>query len=264
MDITKITFDEVKYGAAFEALDVNNDGKITKDDLNAATDNKVKSQIQNVLNDTDDEPVLSKSGANNGITKDTDVKTFDADVTQSKGVVYVVMGNLGACGWCNQLESAIDKNKDSLGNCQIYNLKWADDKNNDLCWSLYKKTDYYKKHQGSAAYPTVLKFVDGKLVDVVGNPRNTQTTINAMIDGAKATNTTDTTNNTNTENNTEAAGANTTTDATKTSATTTKTAEDIKKAAEELVAKYPPAAATGQNVDGYSASNPALAALKKA
>nr|MCR4880882.1 hypothetical protein [bacterium] len=260
MEINKITFESFKTNditKSFEDLDVNGDGKITNDDLNAAKDSKVKAQIQTMLNAVDDEPSLSKSGAtkNKYGVNETNAANFANDVENTKGTVYVVMGNLPGCGRCVSLENKLkEKLAEVEAKAQVFNMQWNDNANK--CREIYNSV---AKSNGSIGFPVVVKFVDGKPVELISEgSANYANVVQTMIDKAEGTTGAGTTDNT------EAAGANTTTDATKTGATTTKTAEDIKKAAEELVAKYPPAAATGQNVDGYSASNPALAALKKA
>ena len=71
---------------------------------------------------------------------------------------------------------------------------------------------------------------------------------------------------TNAANNTEKTGETTAAGAaagTGTTTTAVKTEADIQKAAEDLLAKYPPAKAT-QDYDMYSGDNPELQALKQA
>ena len=102
MEINKITFENMEnlgITQSFEDLDVNNDGVINEKDKSVATNSTVKNAINTLLNNVDDEAELvnePKTGAGktaNGITN-TDASSFDQDVRNSKGTVYVIMGNL--------------------------------------------------------------------------------------------------------------------------------------------------------------------------
>ena len=61
MEINKITFDQLaknaKISENFEELDVNCDGKITKEDAELASINRIKNDIMSILNEADKDPV---------------------------------------------------------------------------------------------------------------------------------------------------------------------------------------------------------------
>ena len=63
MDIDKIQFGQLSAGKidkSFEDLDVNNDGKINKEDENLATNAEIKNAISQILSsDVDEEPELA-------------------------------------------------------------------------------------------------------------------------------------------------------------------------------------------------------------
>ena len=224
MEINKITFDEAKYGAAFETLDVNNDGKITKDDLSLATDNKVKSQLQSVLNDADDDVVLEKAGAkkNKYGVNQTDASNFDNDVTKSKGTVYVVMGNIPGCGRCVSLEKELQKKlSDVEAKAQVFNMQWND--NSDKCRDIYHSV---AKNKGSIGFPVVVKFVDGKPVELISEgSANYSKVVQTMIDKAEGTKETGSTEAADTTGQPDAAA--TTEKTASTTTTSAKTAEHI-------------------------------------
>ena len=229
MEINKITFESFKTNdvtQSFEDLDVNGDGKITQDDLNATKNSGLKSQIQSLLNAADDEPSLSKAGAKNSYgVNETDTANFANDVENSKGTVYVVMGNLPGCGRCVNLENQIKERLGELeAKAQVFNMQWND--NNDKCWDLYHQIS---KNTGSVGFPVVLKFVDGKLTELISEgSANYSKVVQTMIDKAEGTNEAGDAGETG-----DAGKTGGTTDAAKTGTTTAKTAEDIKKAADD-------------------------------
>ena len=267
MEVNKITFELLKTGEiskSFEELDINGDGKITAEDLNEVQDSSVKSQIKTVLNSVDEESSIEKSGAYKSKVKSTDSSHFKNDVTNSKGTVYLIMGNLPGCGRCTSLDKEIAKNLSKLqAKAKLYNINW--NANNNLCWNLYKKLA--GKDAGGVGFPVVLKFVDGKLKEIISEgsadyKKVVKNMINKAEESHETTETTENTENTqNTQNtqNTENTGKTTSTAST----LSAKTADDIKKAAEDLLAKYPPGETT-QDYDRYSSNNPSLQAFKKA
>ena len=104
-----------------------------------------------------------------------------------------------------------------------------------------------------------MKFVDGELKELISQgSANYDKVVANMIAKAEGTAATAETGET-----AAAAGTGGTDATAKAGTTTAKTDADIQKAAEDLLAKYPPAKAT-QNYDMYSADNPELQALKQA
>ena len=261
MEINKINFESFKTNditKSFEDLDVNGDGKITNADLKATENSAIKSQIKAMLNAVDEEPALEKSSAakNKYGVNETNAANFENDITKSKGTVYLVMGNLPGCGRCVSLENKI---KEKLGEieakAQVFNMQWND--NSNFCWDLYKKVA--GKNVGSVGFPVVLKFVDGELKELISQgSANYDKVVANMIAKAEGTAATAETGETAAAAGTGGADA-----TAKAGTTTAKTDADIQKAAEDLLAKYPPAKAT-QNYDMYSADNPELQALKQA
>ena len=255
MEINKVNFESFKTNditKSFEDLDVNGDGKITNADLSATENSSIKSQIQSLLNSVDDDPVIAKAGAGNttdenGITAVNDAN-FDDLVTNSTGTVYVVMGNPSRCGRCVSLDNEINGRLDELtAKAKVFSL------NCDECdakfWEVYKAVT--GNSSGSVGLPVVVKFVDGKPVELVSEgSADYSAVVQNMIDMAES-------------GTAEATATTEGTTTTATATTTEKTDADIQKAAEDLLAKYPPAQATGE-YDIYSTGNPELMALKQA
>ena len=102
MEISKLNFDTVKTDEitkSFEDLDVNNDGVISDKDVKATKNSSLANVINNVLDNVDDDAEIvnaTKTGANRNSygVMETDAANFDKDVKNSKGTVYVIMGNL--------------------------------------------------------------------------------------------------------------------------------------------------------------------------
>jgi len=191
MEINKITFENMEnlgISQSFEDLDVNNDGVINEKDKSVATNSTVKNAINTLLNNVDDEAELvnePKTGAGktaNGVT-DISASEFDETVKNSKGTVYVVMGNLGGCGWCTRLDKALGQNLAEIEKvANVYNMDW--NANNDLCWEIYRQG---AADASSASFPQVAKFVDGKFVELLSNPRDAEKTIQDMLSKAEGT-----------------------------------------------------------------------------
>lgn len=194
MEIDKILFGQLSKSkgidATFEDLDVNNDGRITSADLDLAKTSDIKKSIENILNldDEDNDIVLideteelssmTKAGAKKKAQEEeewldttreqsardgipvTDKENFEKDVLNSTGVTYVVMGYLGGCSYCNELEAVLAQFKDELKDvCNIYNMSWGE--NIDFCRDLAYNQAGVKPPAG---FPCVLKFYNGKLV----------------------------------------------------------------------------------------------------
>ncbi len=272
MEIDKITFENLRtlgITKSFDDLDVNNDGKITKDDLLLAQDGKISSQIMQMLGRADDdaelvlddERAMQKSGATNYCFDHINEKDFKNVLKNSTGTVYLILGNLGNCGHCSELEDAFKANKSltselkSVATC--YNMNWYD--NESYCWQLIPDA-------AGSQFPIIAKFVDGKFVGTVGKPAwsNNSTAeqvqkkwIQKMVSEAEKTAASGNDKNTS-ETNTNNTTTSTTSAAQKVSA---KTDADIKKAVNDLLTKYPIGETTGS---GYSLKNPEVAALKKA
>ena len=280
MEINKVNFESFKTDEitkSFEDLDVNGDGRITNADLSATQDSAIKSQILSILNDVDDEPVVEKAGKKKNTTStyecvnEINAADIDTNITNSQGVVYLVMGNPPQCGRCVNLDNAIRGRQSELeAKAKVYSMNSS--ANNSKFWELCSKFT----NKSSVGLPIVIKFVNGQPVEMVSEGTGSADWIvQKMIDGATTTTgttgtagtteATGTTGTTGTTDTTTAAGA-AATDATTTTTTTTTTAKteaDITKAAEDLLAKYPPAEATGE-YDIYSTANPEVMALKQA
>ncbi len=260
MEINKISFESFKTNditKSFEDLDVNGDGKITNADLSATENSTIKSQIKTLLNAADDEPALEKSGASKnkyGINQ-TDVANFANDIENTKGTVYVVMGNIPGCGRCVSLEKKLqEKLADIEAKAQVFNMQWND--NAEKCREIYHSV---AKNKGGIGFPVVVKFVDGKPVELISEgSADYAKVVENMIAKAEGTAATAETGGT-----AAAAGTGGTDTTAKAGTTTVKTEADIQKAADDILAKYPPAKAT-QDYDMYSADNPELQALKQA
>ncbi len=191
MEINKITFEQMnlsQVSQAFEDLDVNNDGVISEADKSSTKDATIKAAITTALNAADDDPELVGTPKKTGGAKDsygintTNAANFDNDVKNSKGTTYVIMGNIPGCGFCTSLASAMSQQLDALeGVANVYNMQWND--NNDLCWEIVKQGGI----TGSVGFPQIAKFVDGKFVGLVDDPRNPSKAIENMIKGAEGT-----------------------------------------------------------------------------
>jgi len=85
MDITKISFDETKYGTTFDQLDVNGDGVINETDLTNATDDTVKATLTQVLADanTDEDSEIEKEETNANTNNTTSGTKTAEDVAQA-------------------------------------------------------------------------------------------------------------------------------------------------------------------------------------
>ena len=272
MEINKINFDLFKsdeINKSFEDLDVNGDGRITNADLSAAQNSEIRSQIMSILNGTDDEPVLEKAGKKKQTyecVNETSTANFDNDVTNTKGTVYVVMGNPPQCGRCVGLDNAIRSRLTEIeSKAKVVSLNSSE--NNNKFWEIVGK---FSK-ETSIGLPVVVKYVDGQPVELVSKGSSSyDRVVQLMIDGAtttpQTTQTAETTAATATTAPTTATATTTetTAKASTTAATTAKTEADIQKAADDLLAKYPPAAATTDNYDPYSSANPEVVALKQA
>ncbi|MCR4880853.1 MAG: thioredoxin family protein [bacterium] len=214
MEIDKIQFGQMAeqrgVDAAFEDLDVNNDGRITSADLELAKNSDIKNSIANILDgvDEDNDIVLldeteelssmvkaggkkssaaeeewldttREQSAKDGIPV-TDKENFEKDVLNSTGVTYVVMGYLGGCSHCNELEAVLAQFKDELKDvCNIYNMSWGE--NIDFCRDLAYNQAGVKPPAG---FPCVLKFYNGKLVSRTYSGYGSSTNVDAQASWA--------------------------------------------------------------------------------
>ena len=184
----------------------------------------------------------------------TDSRTFEQDITKTKGTVYLVMGNLPGCGHCARLEKLLQERKDEVeANANIFNIQWRTSvyDNNSLCWNILEQIDAKRKFSGG--FPVVVKFVDGQPVEMIsqGNKSDYNVVIDEMIKKTEGTKGTINAGSTSTSATTSAAAA----------TTSTKNQADITKAVNDLLAKYP---IEGTSGSGYSLKNPEVVALKKA
>ncbi|MBO5948422.1 hypothetical protein J6Q66_06265 [bacterium] len=184
-----------QIGYTYYDMDVNNDYIINEKDLALAQDNNLKNAIYSLIEDVDKDSELvfnvdkdyrltlkeEKKCNTKGLTKEdifgpdmtalisardgmasTNEENFENDVLNSKGVTFVVMGNLGTCSYCNELERALVNFKDELGNvAKIYNMGW--DSNREFCRAICKQDGI----QGSIGFPKIAKFIDGKFDCIV-------------------------------------------------------------------------------------------------
>ncbi|MCR4881312.1 MAG: thioredoxin family protein [bacterium] len=238
MEVDKILFESLRtlgITDSFEELDIDGDGKISKDDLSLAQDGKISSQIIQMLDLADDDAellladsaatketnagdsataaTLNKSGAESlqksGATKNewginqTDATNYANDITKSKGTVYLVLGNLPSCHGCLKLEEALQKRLDEFeGKAEIFNMQWKSP-NSDLCYDIYKQV--VSNIGSNIGFPCIIKFVDGKPVERIseGYAGNADAIVDEMLSKAEGTNSTanKTTNNTTNANN---------------------------------------------------------------
>jgi len=244
MEINKVTFDNSNLGISqsFSDLDVNNDGVINEKDAKAAKSTDIKNIINNLLENVDDEAEIvnvaktgsSKSAEKTSASKNsygllqTDSSSFEEDVTNSKGTVYVIMGNLSGCGYCTRLANEMASRIDELNSvATCYNIEW--NSNSSLCRSIYQQGG----GGSSATFPQIAKFVDGKFVELLDNPRNASSAVQSMIDKAEKSSATDDTETTESTDDTTAGTATTTGTG---AATSTVSAETTAKIS-ELTAK---------------------------
>ncbi|MCR4880775.1 MAG: hypothetical protein K6A44_02330 [bacterium] len=299
MEVDKILFENLRalgISSSFEELDIDGDGKIDKNDLQKTSDSKISSQIYTLLNSIDDESEiftesssvqktentdtkadtsLTKTSASNYCFNHINEKDFKNTLKNTKGTVYLILGNLGNCGHCDELEDAFKKNKSLLSELNsvatCYNMNWYD--NESYCWSLIPDA-------AGTQFPIIAKFVDGKFVGTVKQSwKNNETSeqhqkrwIQKMISEAKTansasakdtTNTTGTTDETATKNTTTKTDTTNTTTTTSAAQTSSKSKADITAAVNDLLSKYK-AAEPASGVDKYSANNPQVTALKQA
>ena len=189
-------YNNSKIGYTYYDMDVNNDYIINEKDLALAQDNNLRNAIYSLIEDVDEDSELvfnvdkdymltlkeEKKCNTKGLTKEdvfgpdmtelisagdgmnsTNEENFENDVLNSKGVTYVVMGNLGSCSYCNELEEALVNFKDELnGVAKIYNMGWSS--NAELCRDICYNQGYVKE---PASFPQIAKFIDGKFDSMV-------------------------------------------------------------------------------------------------
>lgn len=189
-------YNNSRVGYTYHDMDVNNDYIINEKDLALAQDYKLRCAIWDLIEDVDEDSELvfhldkndmltlkeEKKCNTKGLTKEdvfgpdmtelisardgmnsTNEENFENDVLNSKGVTFVVMGNLGSCSHCNELERALVNFKDELdGVAKIYNMGWTS--NTELCRDICYNQGYVKKPAG---FPQIAKFVDGKFDSMV-------------------------------------------------------------------------------------------------
>ncbi|MCR4881129.1 MAG: hypothetical protein K6A44_04165 [bacterium] len=96
--------------------------------------------------------------------KTTNTANFQNDVLNSKGTVYVTIGNLSNCAYCAELQQAIQYNAQTLNAvATVYDLSTDTDK--DLCWQIFR--DMGGNKENTMPLPQIAKFVDGKFVQIM-------------------------------------------------------------------------------------------------
>ena len=187
MEINRILFGQLnneKVSKSFDDLDINKDGVISEKDISATENIPLKSAIASVLNsvDTDDNIELVENGTNitakagssaeksgsssrqkstTGLPM-TDVNTFEEDVLNSSGTVFVYIGNQyretnNSFGKCEKNAAANLATIQKKAN--VYHL---DAINNDLVNKLRSQAGISSMYSNC-----ILKFVDGKLVETI-------------------------------------------------------------------------------------------------
>ena len=180
MNINKILFDSLQsqnVDFSFNDLDVNNDGQINNQDMNLTTNQEIKNAIKSAINSVDEENsiiqkenAVSKESSNTSARQVsnrtglplTDTFTFENDVTNSKGTVYIYIGNQYRIG--GSFKSCEEVASNNLSEIQKYaNVYHLDVTNEDLVNKLCQQYGF----SNSFNVNKILKFVDGKFVEEI-------------------------------------------------------------------------------------------------